>query len=310
MGRRAEVDMARLGRTAAGDRPVPAGRVEQMAANSIERAPALRALLGQLAPLPGDSAANVARLDSALASHPSVDLAVFPELFLTGYEASGATAEAGDDLVAVADVARDHGTALIVGFAEGDGARLYDSVACVEGDGRVVAVYRKTHLFDREAERFSAGDSLVIAQLGGLRIGLLVCFDLEFPEPARALAAAGADLLATCSANMWPYGECHALCARVRALENGIPHVYCNRVGREMGMRFVGGSLAVDRSGVVVAGCGAHAEELIEVELPLGRAEPPVDYLRQTRGALPVSAVAERAVGELRGPTRGLGSEG
>ncbi len=105
-------------------------------------------------------------------------------------------------------------------------------MACL-APGTPPVVYRKANLFGAaERSAFVEGGELVVADVGGHRLGLLICFDVEFPETARALAAAGAKLLVTIAANMEPYGPDHALAARARALDNRRPHVYVNRTGR------------------------------------------------------------------------------
>lgn len=275
----------------------------------------MRVLLAQLDPAPGDQAANAAAVAAALAEHPGAELAVFPELFLSGYDLARADALAltapargvapdaagADPLVVVADAARAHGTAVLVGFAERlpDG-RVANSVACVEADGRHVATYRKTHLFGAEAEAFAAGEELLVVELAGRRVAPLVCFDVEFPEPARALARAGAELLATLSANMEPYGPDHALAARARALDNRLPHVYVNRVGSEAGHRFVGGSAAIAAGGAPLEQLGATAAtrlaELTFGGAGTGAADPQVNYLEHLRDDLVVKAVSSPSV--------------
>ena len=108
----------------------------------------------------------------------------------------------------------------------------------------------------------------------------LVCFDIEFPEPARAVAVAGAELLVTVSANMEPYEGEHELATRARALDNRLPHVYVNAVGELGGNRFVGGSRSVGAGCEVLAQAGA-AEELLVAEVGRAAAASDVDYLRR-----------------------------
>src|SRR5581483_5398409 len=100
---------------------------------------------------------------------------------------------------------------------------------------------------------FRPGAELVLVPLAGRLVGPLICFDVEFPEPARALAAAGAELLVTLSANMEPYGDEHEVATRARALENRVPHLYANSVGTIGPNRFVGRSRSVDAGGQVLA---------------------------------------------------------
>jgi predicted amidohydrolase len=234
----------------------------------------VRTLIAEVAPVPRDLAANASRLEQALADHPNVELAVFPELFLSGYELPGAPelslSENDPPVNNLRAAAARHQTALIVGLIErtGEGA-LTNAAVCIDGDGGLAGTYRKTHLFgDAEQHAFLAGDELVVVRLAGQLVAPLICFDIEFPEPARLLARAGAELLVTIAANMYPYGPDHQLATRARALDNRRPHVYVNQVGSHRGLRFVGGSAAIDAGGRVLAGAGSE-ERLLEVDVPI-----------------------------------------
>ena len=121
---------------------------------------------------------------------------------------------------------------MVVGFAERTPDGLANSVACFDRDGSARGVYRKTNLFGSEAEAgFAPGTELVIVELAGRRVAPLICFDIEFPEPARQVTLAGADLLVTASANMEPYYLDHAIGTVARAHENRRPHLFANMVG-------------------------------------------------------------------------------
>src|SRR5439155_1762879 len=151
-----------------------------------------------MASVPGSPAANAERAAAALAAHPDVKIAVFPELFLGGYELArlAGSARPADcaELRTIAEAAEAVSTAVAVGFAERNTDGTFsNSVACIDRDGSLAAVYRKTQLFGAEREAFRAGDALVVVRLAGLAVALLVCFDVEFPEPARQLARAGAE---------------------------------------------------------------------------------------------------------------------
>ncbi len=117
---------------------------------------------------------------------------------------------------------------------------------------------------------FEPGDEQVLVRLAGLDVGPLICFDIEFPEPARELAAAGAELLVTASANMAPFGPDHEVATRVRAAENRLPHLYANGVGDIGGFRLVGGSRSVDAGGAVLAEAGSGDELLLVVPVAQG----------------------------------------
>jgi (R)-amidase len=253
----------------------------------------MNALLAQLASVVRDPHANVERAVAAIAKHPDVDLAVFPELFLSAYDLRSldltAFAADGDELGEIAAAAASAGTAVVVGFAErlGEGG-FANSVACIDRDGALAAVYRKTMLFAGERKVFTPGDELCLVPLAGRVAAPLVCFDAEFPEPARALAVAGAELLVTASANMEPYGDDHEIAIRARALENHLPHVYVNAVGTVGRHEFVGRSRSVDAGGEVLAAAGRGEELVVAPVGEPGAVSEHVDYLRQLPGPLPV----------------------
>src|SRR5919197_2112945 len=251
------------------------------------------ALLAQLAPKPRDPDGNAARAARVLRERHDADLAVFPELFLGGYtlrrlDGLALTPDA-EPLAAIADAAAAVRTAVVIGFAERREDGVANAAACFDADGTLAGVYRKTHLFGAEAEAFTPGDEQLVVPLAGRLVAPLICFDIEFPEPARAAARAGADLLVTASANMAPYWADHELASRARALDNRLPHLYANRVGSESGHRFVGGSRAVGADGAVRIEASEEHEELLVVAIGQpDRHDAAVDYLRHARGELPV----------------------
>jgi len=251
------------------------------------------ALLAQLAPAPRDVDANAARVVRALRKRPDADLAIFPELFLGGYTIDRldelALAPGARPLQAIADAAAATRTAVIVGFAERRPDGFANALACIDSSGNLEAVYRKTHLFGPESEAFVPGDEQLVVPLAGALVGPLICFDVEFPEPARAVARAGAELLVTASANMAPYWADHRLATRARALDNRLGHLYVNRVGSESSHRFVGGTRAIAPDGsVVIEASDEHQELLVVTVGHSDRPAPNLDYLRHARGELPV----------------------
>ena len=255
----------------------------------------MHALLAQLASVQGHPPANAERAVEELTARPEVEIAVFPELFLSGYDLSllDQTALALDcpELRAVANAAQVASTAVVVGFAERcAGGSFANSVACIDADGSLAGVYRKTQLFGAERRVFRPGDALRIVRLAGVNVGPLICFDVEFPEPARQLARAGAELLITASANMDPFVADHEIATRARALENRVPHLYANAVGTVGSTRFVGHSRSVAATGDVLSAAASTEEALLVA--PVGTAgtdDERVDYLRQLRHDLDVA---------------------
>lgn len=232
-------------------------------------------------------------------------------MFLQGYElrraAELAIAADSEQIGRIRAAASRAGTALIVGFAERlpDGG-LANSAACVDADGCLAGIARKTQLFGAAERRvFREGDDLILVDLAGRVVAPLICFEIEFPEPARALALAGADLLVTIAANMMPYGPEQELACRARALENRRPHLYVNAVGHSGRLEFVGGSAAIDARGQLTARAGEE-EQALEVEVPASwqDAGSDIDYLKHLRGPERGIRVATTQTGDGGGASR------
>ena len=203
-------------------------------------------LLAQVRSVPRDLTANTRRMLQLLEEHPSVDIAVFPELFLSGYELEHveelAITRVAPEMQVIAKACAQRTTAAVFGFIESDGIQVFDSIAAFDSNGELAGVYRKVNLFGREAEVFHPGNCYENVELTGLRVGLLNCFDIEFPEPARTLAINGAQILISIAANMDPYFNDHELASRARALDNRLPHIYVNAIWTAAGFTCVGGS--------------------------------------------------------------------
>ncbi len=266
----------------------------------------LNVLLAQLSPRLRRTEANIENMEGLIAGHPEADLAVFPELFLSGYTTSGledlAVDPEGPEITRLAKAARDNSTAVIVGAPERFGGGHANSAFYIGRDGEIAGIYRKTHLFGSERGAFVRGDELLVVDLDGLRAGLMVCFDVEFPEVARSLARAGVDLLVTISANMEPFERDHHVFAVPRALENGLPHLYVNQIGPGEEFTFTGGTMAVSADGDLLAEAGSSEEVLaLKLELPAKSSVRP-DYMGQTRPPLPVAGdVTPAPEGHRRG---------
>ena len=254
--------------------------------------------LAQLAPRPRDVAANLARARELVAASTATGLVVLPELFLPGYELHDVEAVAvsldGPEVGELREAARDAGVGVVVGIAERVDGGVANSAVCIDATGELAGVYRKTHPFGDEREAYVAGDELVTVELGGRVLGLMICFDMEFPEVARALARRGADLLVTISANSPPFELDHDVFARARALENGLPHIYVNRVGEQDGLPFSGGSLALDPDARVLAEAGPEEERVVTADIgTAGRRDPRTRYRELLREKLYVGRRAD-----------------
>jgi len=186
---------------------------------------------------------------------------VLPELVTSGYvftsdeEAQAAALSAEEVASRWAGAVASADAVVVGGFCErAPDGRLFNSSALVDGDG-LRAVYRKLHLWGEEPRWFSAGEepAPVVDTRHG-RIGLGICYDIEFPELTRGLALAGADLLAL--PTNWPRDP-RAILQSLAATTAYLSRVYvavCDRCGAERGLEFEGGSVIARPDGGLVAG--------------------------------------------------------
>jgi predicted amidohydrolase len=228
----------------------------------------VRVACQQLAPTVGELEGNRKLTREAVreAVAAGASLVVLPELSTSGYvfespEEARACAESADGPSLRAWSEAAGGDAVVVGgFCElGEDGNLYNSAAVVDESG-VLAVYRKTHLWDREKLFFEPGNEPppVLETRSG-RIGVCVCYDLNFPEVPRGLALAGADIVAV--PTNWPSyprpeGE-RPMEAAVAMATAHLNHVFvaaCDRCGSERGVEWTGGSIICNEWGWPEAG--------------------------------------------------------
>ncbi|WP_223531869.1 MULTISPECIES: nitrilase family protein [unclassified Pseudomonas] len=223
----------------------------------------------QLAPKIGDLAYNRTLTERAIrqAAFQGAQVVVLPELVQSGYlfadrfEAlSLAETTDGPILQLWQALARELNLVIVGGFCERlPGDELANSAAMIDANG-LRAVYRKAHLWDAEKDIFTAGDAPppVVETVHG-RLGMLICYDMEFPEWVRLPALAGADLL--CAPVNWPDGPrpqterpAEVLRVQANASVNRMFIAACDRYGHERGVGWVQGSVIVDADGYPLAG--------------------------------------------------------
>ena len=223
---------------------------------------------------PLDTHGNLQRLRNAAsqAKAAGAELLVTPEMYLSGYNISLAAANQqaqhrdGPLAIEVADIARSLDIAILYGYPEKDGqGALYNSVQLIDEHGTSLANYRKTHLFGAlDRTLFSAGaEHSPVVPFKGWHIGLLICYDLEFPENARRLAVAGADLILVPTANMQPFEFIANITVRSRAFENQCFIAYANYCGDEGGLVYCGLSSIVGPAGQVLTQAGDGPEMIL-----------------------------------------------
>ena len=254
----------------------------------------MRIALAQAAGMPGDVAANLAsvRRLAGQAAAAGARLLVLPECFATGYNigaerlASLAEPAGGAIERELRAISGETGVAVLCGTVERGGGAVRN-VAVLADHGRTLTTARKTHLFgevDRSA--FTAGDELpAIVALDGVAVGILICFDIEFPEAARALASRGAQLIAVPTSLMSSAEVVAEILVPARAVENQVFVAYANRVGEEGDLHYVGRSCVVGPDGLLAA-AGADEETLLVADLDLAaidRSRAGHDYLQERR---------------------------
>jgi predicted amidohydrolase len=202
----------------------------------------------------------------AAAHAQGAELLITTELFLTAYDIGDAVRDlARTDLLSpVQEIARRHDIAIVLGAPEFTEGTYYNTAFFVDRAGAVLGRHRKTHLFgDLDRRYFDAGDQLTsVVDYGGLRIAMLICYDVEFPENARAAALAGADLVAVPTAQMAPFEFVAEQLIRARAWENQVYVAYINHDGAEGSLTYVGRSSIVSPSATVLDSA-VHGDQLI-----------------------------------------------
>jgi predicted amidohydrolase len=234
------------------------------------------------------------RRSALAAAAQGAQLLICSEMFLSGYNLGDTVFELaetadGSAVQKVSEIAREANIALLYGYPERFEEVVYNSALLLDHNGTPLANYRKTHLYGPEEHRlFQTGDYFVIAELKGLKIGILICYDLEFPEAVRALALAGAELVAVPTALMEPYCRVAQLLVPARAYENQVFVAYANRCGHEADLNYCGLSCIVGPDGKdrVRAGTegGLFVAEIDVADITASRGKNP--YLSDLRSAL------------------------
>jgi predicted amidohydrolase len=247
--------------------------------------------------------ANLERMTARLreaASH-GAKLVVFPECAATGYcfETADEARELAELLPGpiteqMTQVCASLHCHTVFGMIEADQQGRLFNVAVLVGPSGLVATYRKVHLPYLGLDRFTTyGDRpFAVHEIDGLRVGMLICYDTSFPEPARTLALQGADLIVL--PTNWPPGaETTAqFVINARAVENNVYFMSVNRVGMERGFRFIGHSRIAHPFGTTLAEAGGEGEVILyaDVEPHIARKK----HLVRVAGKHEIDRLADR----------------
>lgn len=228
----------------------------------------------------GEPDANFARLermlDETIREGEIPDIVVLPEMWNTGYaldrihELADRGGERTEALLSA--FSRAHGIYVIGGsIADKRGDAVYNTIYAFDRDGRRLADYSKIHLFRlmEEEKYLRSGEKEGRLELDGVQAGMMICYDIRFPELARKLALGGAALLFVPAE--WPNPRLHhwRTLLTARAIENQMYVIACNRVGTSGTTSFFGHSMIIDPWGEIIAE-GGEGEAIIRATIDLG----------------------------------------
>ncbi len=209
----------------------------------------------------GQKDANLRTMSKEMASlaRRGVDIVCFPELASTGYALYDKWPKfsepvPGHSTDTLGRVAKEHGVHMIFGMPEkGEGKAIHDSAVLLGPEGDVDGVYRKVHLWDKERIYFTRGEGFKSFRTKLGRIGIGICYDIEFPEAARAMAMTGAQLLFFPSAEPSSMRQLIPVYAKSRAAENCVFLAFSNLSGAEADLTYLGASQITSPAGKVLA---------------------------------------------------------
>lgn len=230
---------------------------------------------------PLDVERNISKIESIIENYkrnfPNIQLMLFPELATTGYFlhsslVSVAEKEDGFSFQKLSSLSKKYNIFLAYGYAEqGDSGKIYNSVKLVGPNGDSLANYRKIHLTPLERDFFEAGSEVVSVETKLGRIGLMICWDLTFPELARILALEGTDLLLVPSAWEVPYNKPYYQFAMARAIDNTVFLATSNHFGLSGNLEFFGESAVYGPDGEIISRAAAYKEDVLVAEIELSR---------------------------------------
>ena len=256
--------------------------------------------LAQMECVVGDKEANLTKMREMVcaAKEEGAELVIFPELSLTGYVCRDLFYELaepvpGPSTEKMAEVAKEEGVLIVFGLPERShvsGSVLYNTAVLVGPEG-VLGSYRKMHLPTHsvfEEKRYfrpGYGANVFETRLG--RIGMMICYDVFFPEVARLLRLKGAQLIVAISASPGVRRAYFETLLSARALENTVHLAYVNLVGREDGLHFWGGSRLIGPTGSIIARARYNEEDLVVAEVDLSDADRAGIFLPMLRDLRP-----------------------
>jgi len=240
---------------------------------------------------PGNVDANLEKISLFVdkAQKQNCRMVVFPEMVDTGYQMDAIRRSASvwnsGPFNTLKNLAAENNLYIAAGISEQVEEQIYNSMAVFSPERGLMAKYRKIHLADypplNEGSEIVPGNELVWVEIEGFKFGLMICYDLRFPEMSRSLAVNGADVLLLVSAWPFPRNVHYDLLTRTRAVENQAYFIAANRTGKDGSFHFCGSSRIADPFGIMVASSAEEREEMIVGELQK-------ELISSTRKKMPV----------------------
>ena len=197
------------------------------------------------------------------AARAGAGLVVLPEMTTTGFTMDTthqAESRDGASLAGLRALARDAHVAIVGGVPIREENACFNMAFLIDAQGEIVAEYRKQRVFRyaREGEHYTSGEQACVTSIGGVRVALLICFDLRYPELFRAVAR---DVDAIILIANWPASRrAHwDTLVTARAIENQCYVIAVNRTGTADGLEYDGGSVVIGPWGERIAASGSHA---------------------------------------------------
>ncbi len=203
-----------------------------------------------------------------------VSLAVLPEMFSCSFDNENLKEHSGSTqkiIETLSNLSLKHKMAIAGSLPELEDGKIFNTMVFIDVDGKLKGRYRKLHLFRLTGEHlyYTAGNEIITVDSVLGRIGLMTCYDLRFPELARALFLKGAKLIVISAQWPEPRKEHWEALIRARAIENQLFMVCSNRTGKEAGLVFPGMSMIVDPMGKILANAGGN-DSCVFAEIDLG----------------------------------------
>ena len=215
----------------------------------------------------------------------NISIVVLPELFVIGYDLERFTEINYDQDKTIQDIsllAKENNIYIVAGLLEKEGAEYYNSLFVFTNEGIIETIYRKNYLFSlsKENKIFKAGNEIKFFNINNIRFGLLICYDIRFPELSRQYIDEECDVLICSAAFPQPRLEHWNVLLKARAIENQMYVIASNRVGTDGSLTFLGNSQIIDPWGEEISRINGIREGLIVGEISK-------TYIEEVRNKIP-----------------------